>query len=263
MASHDTIEHAGYLTYIFLLSIFPFIVLLASIAGFIGESEYGKDIIGIFIDGMPQNVQATIKPRINEILSGPTPSILTIAILGAIWTASSTFEALRTTFNRAFRVKSPPAYLFRRALSILQFLLFTLMLMFTIFCMYFIPILISKFSHITGIPENFWHHFAIFRSMFLFIILILCVASLYLFLPNIKLKINNVLPGAILVVMIWHLFGIGFTKYIAYFRQINFIYGSLEGIIITLIYFFISNIILIAGAEFNYNFNKIVKFDDK
>ena len=67
-------------------------------------------------------VQA-LSPRIRGNPSGPPQGLLTVAILGAIWTASSAVEGYRTVLNRACRVATPPAYVWRRLLSIAQTLI--------------------------------------------------------------------------------------------------------------------------------------------
>src|SRR5690606_16203080 len=101
-----------------------FLVFFVAIVGFIGQSELGTKFIDLFITGqlLPDEVKAAILPRIEEIMSGPPQGLLTIAIIGTIWTASSAVEGVRTILNRAYRVSTPPAYWWRRLFSIMQFL---------------------------------------------------------------------------------------------------------------------------------------------
>ena len=95
--------------------------------GFIGQTELGTGFVKFILDNeiVPENVMRGLEPRLGEIASGPPQGLLTIAILGAIWTASSAVEGLRTILNRAYRVKTPPAYIWRRLLSVAQFLFIT------------------------------------------------------------------------------------------------------------------------------------------
>jgi len=123
MVDHDGIEHAGYLSFVLLLAFFPFLVFFVAILGALGETQLGAEFVRTIINNLPQSVTAVALPRINEILSGPPAGLLTISILGTIWTASSMIEGYRTILNRAYRVATPPNYYLRRALSILQLLL--------------------------------------------------------------------------------------------------------------------------------------------
>ncbi|MBN8828498.1 MAG: YihY/virulence factor BrkB family protein [Sphingobacteriia bacterium] len=251
---HDGIEHAGYLSFIFILAIFPFLVLLISIAGFIGELAIGERFIEFLFSNLPIHVLNFLKPRIDEIIFGPPESIVSIAILGAIWTASSSFEGLRTILNRAYRVNSPPAYILRRMLSIFQFLCFVVILMFIIFCLIFLPPLINDISKFLDLNINISPSVYYLRNLAIFLVLLIFIGSIYYFLPNIKQRLTTVLPGACITSLLWSISGSLLSAYISNFRQVNLIYGSLEGIIVTLIFFYINNIILIFGAEFNYHF---------
>ena len=70
------------------LSLFPFLIFIVSFAGFIGETRFGIDFINILLDNLPTYLISGIKPRIEEIVSGPPQGLLTLSILGAIWTSS-------------------------------------------------------------------------------------------------------------------------------------------------------------------------------
>ena len=86
---HDGIEHAGYLAFLGLLALFPFLVFVVALAGFIGEGEAGTHFINLVFSALPPHMVSALKPRVAEIISGPPQGLLTVAILGAIWTSSS------------------------------------------------------------------------------------------------------------------------------------------------------------------------------
>jgi len=83
-------------------------------------------------------------------------------------------------------------------------------------------------------------------------ILFTAVCAAYYILPNIKQKWHSVVPGAALVTLLWMAAAQLLTWYLSQFNQVNLIYGSLGGIIAALLFFYISNVIFIYGAEFNY-----------
>lgn len=261
--THDGVEHAGYLAFMGLLALFPFMVFIVAITGFIGQGDAGTQFIELLISNIPEEAAEAIKPRINEIISGPPQGLLTVAILGAIWTASSAVEGMRTILNRAYRVSTPPAYWFRRLMSIIQLLIFTAVLVLAMLLLIFAPIGFEKLQHIANIEllnninitftdqlEQEWSELIlIFSALMMFII----VANLYYILPNINQTIRAVIPGAALVVAMWIGAASLFSTYLSNFDQVNLIYGSLGGIIATLIFFYIINLIFIFGAELNYH----------
>lgn len=256
---HDGIEHAGYLAFLGLLAFFPFLVFLAALAGFFGAGEVGQEFVQILFRQLPPGVTAALRPRVDEIISGPPQGLLTLAIVGAVWTASSAVEGYRTVLNRAYQVATPPAYILRRLLSIGQLLLFTAVVVIAMAFLVAVPLLWDKaqvwlgssFLGVTLTVEGglYWSKMVIGASLGT---LFLAVAAMYKLLPNLRLCYFSVMPGAALVVALWLAAAWLFSLYLSNFQQVNLIYGSLGGIIAALLFFYICNVILIYGAEFNY-----------
>lgn len=251
---HDGIEHAGYLAFLGLLALFPFLVFVVAVIGVMGQGESGAMFITSLLAGLPENVTAALRPRILEIVSGPPQGLLTFSILGTIWTASSTVEGLRTVLNRAYNVSTPPTYVFRRSLSILQLLFFTSILILAMLLVVFAPIVLQNIEAWVGLALNHRPigNMSAFAYMFTIGILFLAVSYLYYLLPNIKQQFVVVAPGAFLVVIFWVIAAFIFTAYLSNFNQVNLVYGSLGGIIAALVFFYVCNIIFIFGAEFNF-----------
>jgi len=254
LVENDGIELAGYLTFLALLSLFPFLVLLVAAGGFIGQGELGTQFIELIISHLPKEAVSSLRPRIDEIMSGPPQGLLTVSILGAIWTASSAVEGLRTVLNRAYQVSEPPNYYLRRLLSILQIMLFTVLIIVVMSVLVLAPLFVVNFSTFAGMAmppsiEVFFVNDFVYIGGF---VLFLAVASLYYWLPNIRQTMFAVLPGAFVVVVLWMAGAALVTFYLDNVSQVNIIYGSLSGFIATLIFFFVMNIIFIYGAEFNH-----------
>jgi membrane protein len=269
---HDGIEHAGYLAFLFLLSFFPFLVFLFAIAGFIGQTDVGLNFISLILDNhiIPEKILKSLQPRFQEIESGPPQGLLTIAILGAIWTASSMVEGLRTILNRAYRVHTPPAYILRRLLSIAQFIILTAIIMLVLVLLVIIPeawetlrpfIRLDRL-HLQNETISIWPY-ARYCITRLTLFLVVCIA--YFILPNIKQKWKAVIPGALYVVVLWFIAGNLFSAYLSNFNQVNIIYGSLGGFIAALLFFYITAMIFVYGAELNYHFEEAMghKIEEK
>ncbi len=251
---HDGIEHAGYLAFLGLLALFPFLVFLVSVIGFIGQGESGAAFISSILQTLPADITAAIKPRIIEIISGPPQGLLTVSILGAIWTASSAVEGIRTVLNRAYHVATPPAYWFRRLLSIAQLIIFTSITIVGMLLVVTIPLIIRHLENFVGLHLSAGIEELLGSTIFYITIfaLFFAVSSIYYILPNIKQRFVSVAPGAAIVVILWIGAANLFTAYLSNFNQVNLIYGSLGGIIAALVFFYICNIIFIFGAELNH-----------
>jgi membrane protein len=246
---HDGIEHAGYLAFLSMLALFPFLVFLVALAGFVGEGRAGAEFLQLLFAQLPPHMVKALQPRVAEIVSGPPQGLLTVSILGAIWTASSAVEGYRTVLNRAYNVATPPAYIWRRLLSIAQLLSLSFLVVIAMIVLVVLPIAretIEGIAGVTGAPGS--------RQLLSISLGIIFagVSACYYILPNIRQNFHSVAPGAALVTLLWVLAAHLLSSYISQFNQVNLIYGSLGGVIASLLFFYISNIIFIYGAEFNY-----------
>lgn len=254
MIHHDGMEYAGYLTFLALLSLFPMLVLMVSAFGFIGQGEMGSQFITMVMHHLPKEAVVALEPRIQEIISGPPQGLLTVAILGALWTSSSAVEGIRNILNRAYRVGSPPHFFFRRVMSMLQIIIFTLLVMMVMAILVFAPLVLEAFQQATHmvvpvfVTQLFTHFFIYIGAGILFGV----VACVYYIVPNIRQSWQAVLPGAALVVGLWILGAAGVTLYLNKLSTLDVIYGSLSSFIATLIFFYVMNVIFIYGAEFNH-----------
>ncbi|WP_375327371.1 YihY/virulence factor BrkB family protein [Candidatus Tisiphia endosymbiont of Nemotelus uliginosus] len=253
---HDGVEHSGYMSFMVLLSIFPFLVFLLALTSFVGASELGKNFIIIFLDSMPELATDGLKTRINELGKSPPQSLMTLAIIGSIWTASSFVECLRTILNRVYEIKFPPPYIRRRLLSIAQFLVISIFISLMMLLLVIVPIILTKLPLIVTVMEKHKHTLNILRYIILFCSLFITASLLYYIIPNVPLTFSEVIPGALLTVVLWIISGYLLSTYLVYYNQVSIIYGSLGSIIVTLIFFYIINMMFIYGAEFNYLYKK-------
>ncbi len=255
---HDGIEHAGYLAFLALLSFFPFLVFFVSVAGVFGQTQLGAEFVHtIVMDYLPEHIMEALRPRIDEIISGPPQGLLTLAIIGVIWTASSAVEGTRTILNRAYRVHTPPAYIWRRLLSVAQFLVLIFIIFMGMLVMVFSPLIwLEVGKYFPEEAENLRHLWGYIHYVLSPALLFLVISISYYILPNIKQRWIYVIPGTIWTVLGWVGFAALFTNYLSNFEQVNLVYGSLGGIIASLLFFYVLGIIYIFGAEFNYFYEK-------
>lgn len=254
LLKHDGIEHAGYLAFLGLLALFPFLVLLVSFISMIGQGESGAKLIHDLLEALPHDLTAALRPRVEEIFTGPPQGLLTLSVLGALWTASSNVEGIRTILNRAYHVKAPPAYWLRRLLSVAQLLMFTFVMLSAMLAMVLFQLALSELEARLGIqlPEQDW---VVWRAL-LYVVLtatvLVIVSAIYYTLPNVHIPLLSTLPGAGIVVIGWWGCAGVLTYYLSHFGQVSVIYGSLGSVIASLFFSYMCNIVFIFGAELNY-----------
>lgn len=267
-AQHDGIEHAGYLAFVGMLSIFPFLIVLMAAAGAMDLTRVSDELISILTSHLPTSVMTALTPRIKEIASGPPKGLLPLSVIAMVWTASSSVEALRTILNRVYQVHNPPAYIWRRLLSIFQFLVFVVALFIAASLLLFIPAMLTMIerSDIWRYLAQYWHIsprlsplWDNVRVVIGWMLLTGSIAASYYVIPNIRQRWRSVLPGTVIVLIGgWGCIQL-LVFYIKSFNQVNIIYGSLGGVVVWLLFLFFLGVVYIFGAEFNYFYAREMK----
>ncbi|MCH9753559.1 MAG: YihY/virulence factor BrkB family protein [Alphaproteobacteria bacterium] len=248
-------EHAGYIAFLNLFSILPLCIILLSFIGLLYETELGIKIIRSVIKLLPDYALSVVGPQIDSIFTKPSIHLISFVSLGAIWTTSSSLEGMRTIFNKVYKVKYKPSFLITRITSILQFLLLITCTLFSIAAFIILPKIVHKLENVLHYTlPTMDHQYS--NIIIMWIISILVIAMIYYSLTNKKLTFLEVLPGAVLTLILWYFSSYILSYYIANLADFNVLYGGLTGVIIILIFFYIVNIILIYGAIMNYLFKE-------
>jgi YihY family inner membrane protein len=114
----EGLELSGYIAFTAFLSLFPFLIFLAALAGFLGDRETADEFIDAMFEFMPADVAQTLAPAVREVIGARQGGLLTFGILATLWFASNGFEALRTGLNRAYSVAEKRAIWWLRLQSI-------------------------------------------------------------------------------------------------------------------------------------------------
>ncbi len=254
---HGGSENAGYLAFSIIFAIFPFMIFFTIIIGYIGQTEIGIKLIEILEDTLPEDIVKTLLPVIDNVIHGPKGGILSIATLTLIWSASSLVQGLKGVLDKAFRIKSNNSYFLGRLGSIIKFLLMTIFIIISIFATIIFPkilLVINKFVPIHYNPDNI---LVFLKPFLLSIFLFIFIESIYYIIPSKQTRPKDVFWGSILTLIGWTISLKVLTFYLQKIAKFQVVYGSLAGIIITLFFFHIMAIILIFGAEFNYNMREV------
>lgn len=242
---------AGHIAFASLFALFPFLIFLTALAGEFGQSAAAKDFIELGLGAMPDQVRAAIEPPVREVLKGGRQGLMTISIIASLWAVSSAFEAARYALNLAYEVTQTRAIWWQRLQSLLMVLVFAVMIILAMVFVVAAPIAwtVAEFLDLTSID---WRPlYGVVRFGLSVILMLGFVVPLYRWLPNHKISTIEVLPGAILAVIIWIASAGLYSWYLINLGRFTVTYGSLGGVVATLLFFYISALIFIFGAEVN------------
>ncbi|WP_082232205.1 YihY/virulence factor BrkB family protein [Halobacillus massiliensis] len=235
--------------YYYLLAIFPLAILLLSILPYLNISP--QEAMKFMNSTLPSETASLIEDNILELIQTPNGGLLTVGILGTLWSASNGVNAFIQSSNIAYDVEETRSFIKVRLLS----MLLTIGMIVTIAVALALPIfgevIISTISSFLNLPEQTVVLFQVLRWVISIVVMTLSLMALYHFAPNKTFPFKEIIPGAIITAVLWQVASLGFSFYIGNFSNYSATYGSLGGVIILMLWFFITGIILMVGAEIN------------
>ncbi|MCK1985486.1 MULTISPECIES: YihY/virulence factor BrkB family protein [Peribacillus] len=235
--------------YYYLLALFPLLILLLSLLPYLNiDIQTALDTIKTF---MPAETMEVIEKNIINILSERNGGLLTFGFLGTIWSASNGMNAFIHSMNIAYDVEETRNFIKARFISIIL----TLGLVVAFIVMLGLPVfgkvIIDLVQQVIPIPEETQILFSLLRWVIAVVVISLVLAFLYRFAPNKSFPIKHVIPGAVTATVLWLGISLGFSFYVSNFANYSSTYGSLGGVIILMLWLYLSGLIFVIGGEIN------------
>lgn len=249
---NDGFIHAGNLAYLSLMTLFPFFIVAAAVASVFGRSQDGLAAVSAFLETVPAGVADVVRQPIHDVLNARTGPLLWLGGLVGLWTVGSLIETIRDILRRAYGTKSTRPFWHYRLTAIGITLVSVFAVMFAF----------SLQVAITGI-DQFLHQILPFADEAIRIVtltrlvpmVILCFALYYLYFSLTPSAYKDSrfpkLPGAIATAFWWYGATMLLPPALSLLGGYDATYGSLGGVMITLIFFFLVGLGVVIGAELN------------
>ncbi|MHA1527898.1 MAG: YihY/virulence factor BrkB family protein [Alphaproteobacteria bacterium] len=240
---------SGHIAFSLMLAVVPFLIFATALTGFAVGQQGAEMALGALFKGMPEHVALTLEPVLLEVIGQRHGGILTLSALGAIWAASNGVEAVRIGLDRAYEVDDARHVGLSRLIAIgvvlAGFVVFTVLSALIIFA----PLafmLIEQWGEI-DIPLEA----DIIRYLLGLAVLAGSLWAMHRVLPSRPMRGLRLWPGVIASVIIWSAAATGLSVYLAYVPSYAVTYGALAGVIVTLLFFYLTGAAIIFGAEVN------------
>lgn len=245
---------AAGLTYYAVLSMFPALIAIFSLLGVIGQGQQAADaVLDIVNQVAPGGAAETLRAPIEEMASSQTAGFALITgIVLAVWSASGYVGAFSRAMNRIWEIDEGRTFFKLKPQQLgVTLLAVTLVVLALVLLVVSGPVA-SAIGEAIGIGQTGALIWNIAKWPVLALIVVVLVAVLYYFGPNAKQpKFRWVSTGAILAIVVLAIATLGFGLYVANFSNYERTYGSLAGVIIFLLWLWITNLALLFGAEFD------------
>ncbi|GAY76949.1 YihY/virulence factor BrkB family protein [Sporolactobacillus inulinus] len=243
-----TVDLAATLAYYFLLSLFPLFIFLFALIPYLGVSqEHLIELAGMYL---PQEVVSLIDQNLGTVFT-KSGGLLSIGVIATLWPASSAVNALMRILNRAYQVEETRPFFLTRLLA----MVFTVSMLFAIAMTLAVNVVSagvarSLFRYL-GISHTFAEMWSTLSTLVTFCVIIVIFAFLYRLGPNMKLEMREAMIGAVIAGGSWQVVSYFFSFYVRSFGNYSSTYGTLGGIIILMLWFYLTAITIILGGQIN------------
>lgn len=249
MTDDDIFGLGAQLAYFLLLSLFPFLLFLMTLVGYL---PLDMQNVNAFIEQYaPGKISQLINENVSELVNNQSGSLLSIGIIGTLWAASNGINAIMKGFNRAYDVKEDRSFIVTRLIAIIL----TVAMVLVICIAFLLPVfgrMIGEYIFaFLGLSEGFLNVWDTMRwgvsSGVIFIVLL----ALYKLAPNKRIYFKNVIWGALFATIGWQLASLAFSFYVNSMGNYSATYGSLGTVIVLMIWFYLTGIIIMLGGLIN------------
>ena len=240
---------AGYIAYASMMSGFPFMIFTISLVGLLVGRGVSDEATAALFAAVPEEVAATLRPVLREVVERNHGSILTLSAIGAIYGASNGVEAIRIGLDRAYDIEKRRNFVMNRLISVgfvfIGFVIFSALALLIIVA----PSAFKIIEALTTLDIPGEIHVARYGAGVILLYGILWM--MHRFLPDHGTGGLTLWPGIVVCIVIWGLAATGLSIYLSHSHTYALTYGALAGVVITLLFFYLTGVAIIFGAQVN------------
>lgn len=248
----DCMGMAAQIAFYNLLGLFPLMIFLLNI---IGLFPLGRALQPALLKELGTQMPPEAANYVVDIVLGLLPSgnqgLFGVGLVVSLWGASTAMGSLITTINRAYNIRPRRNLLKQKILSIWLTLVLALMWMLAMVIVLVGPRVTQNVFELLGIASETNTFWTSVRLPMAFVLTWVSLAILYYIAPEAKQRFRWILPGAFTATMLWMGASSGFRVFLRNFNSYDLVYGSLAGLVILMIWFWLSGLVFLLGAEIN------------
>jgi len=251
-SSDQCTDLAAALTYYAVLALFPAAIALLSLVGLVGQSQSTVDtLLQILRDVGASSAADTLRPTLTQLADSASPGLaLILGIALGLWSASAYVGAFGRAMNRIYQIEEGRPIWKLRPLMLLLTLVTVLLTALAAVALVLTGPAAQAVGEAIGLGSTAVTVWSIAKWPALLLVVVVIVALLYYATPNVQQpKFRWISVGALLAIVTWIVASAAFGFYVANFSSYNKTYGSLAGVIVFLLWLWITNLALLFGAE--------------
>ena len=247
----QAISLAGNIAFRAVLALFPFLIFVTSLTGFIGDAGMADRLVGFLIAIVPAPLVDTLVAEVRAVLTERRGGVASLGILLTIWFAIGGVDSVRVGLNRAYDLKEHRSMLVIYSLQVLFVVGSALVFVALAYLLVLAPLAGSLAHRLVPAFEPPASTLSIVRFPSAAAILTAALFAAHVFLPARWIRFSNMWPGVIFTVAVWMGLAGFFSLYLDRFANYASYYAGLAGVIAALYFLYLAALVLIFGGEIN------------
>jgi membrane protein len=258
----DVLGLSAELAYRFFLALFPFFIFLGALGGFIaawlGVENPARQLVEMLGDALPPEAAETLQGELEPIIGERNPGALSFGILAALFFATGGTNAVIKAMDRAYRVPESRAFWHRYLLALGLTITAGTALIAAFVLLMVAQIWGGALAEDLGLEGVYVTLFSYGPWPMAFLLILLVATFLYWKAPNIDAELKWMTPGAVVFLIGWIVSTSVFGYWVGNFADYGTTYGTLAGVAVLMVWFYITAFVLLLGAEVNAVVDEIV-----
>jgi membrane protein len=247
----NVLNLAAQLGFYFFLGVFPALMVLVSLVNALPLDDVLDQLFVMLREVAPGETVQLLEQQLREMEARGRGGLLTFGILVALWSSSTALVAVISTLNHAYGIEETRPMWKQRLIGVLLTLGTALFVLTALLLIVSGPLMVSLLSDMVGLGQVWITAWNILRWPLAIALVIIGVDLIYYFAPNADQEWVWITPGALLATLLWIAGSLGFNYYLGRFGDFGATYGALGGVVVLLLWFYLTGLAVLLGAELN------------
>jgi membrane protein len=245
----DCLTLAATLAYYFFFALFPALLFLLAVASFFPVGNFTQDVVTVLGRWAPAEVVQLLAEQLRKLSEGNDGGLLTFGLLTALWSSSAAMVSAVSALNRAYDIEESRPWWKVRLTAIALTIALAVFVLTSLTLVMAGPRIAGWAAANLGFGSVFVWTWTVVQWPLAFLLVSTGIGLVYYFAPDAEQEWVWITPAAVLGTALWLIASLAFKFYVANFGAYNETYGAIGGVIVLLLWFYISGLALLVGAE--------------
>ena len=247
----EILGRAAQLAYYFLLALFPALLFLTALLGLFPLEQVLPELMTYLRTVLPADALSLLQKYLDSVVTGAGSDILSLGLLGALWASSSGVTAIMESLNVVYGAEESRPFWKVRLVAALLTIGLAAFIIVSITLILYGERIGEWIADIVGLGWLFLLTWNVLQWPVAIALMLLALAIIYAVCPDVEHDWRWVTPGSVVAVLLWMGLSLGFKAYVDHFGTYNAAYGSIAGVIVLMLWLYLTGVVILLGGEIN------------